>query len=131
VIKALFSVGSIVYLASALDPCTLGPSADDGGSGSGSTSDGGASQTIGAQCNAIVTEFCSQAINRCGLSGFTVSDCVTNDMTQCCTSGASCSQQSNEPQSTVDTCKTDIDNEDCNSVVNSTLPNSCQVLLRP
>jgi hypothetical protein len=132
VIRALFAIGSFVCFASALDPCQLGPSGDDGGSSSssGSSSDSG-SETIGAQCSAIVTEFCSQAINRCGLAGFTLSDCVTNDMGQCCTSGGSCDQSSNEPASTVDTCKTDIDNEDCNGVVNSTLPSSCQPLLRP
>lgn len=133
-IRALFAVGSLVYLASALDPCQLGPGGDDAGSSTSSGSSSGSSSgasTIGAQCTSIVTEFCSQAINRCGLGGFTVSDCLTNDMPQCCTQGASCSQPSNEPASAVDTCKSDIDNEDCNFVVNSTLPSSCQPLLRP
>jgi hypothetical protein len=133
VIRALVALSSVLYFSSALDPCVLGPNPDagaEGGSGS-SASSGGGPQTIGTQCNAIVNEFCSQAVSRCALVGFTVSDCVASDMTQCCSAGNTCTQTSTQPQSSVDSCKNDIDNEDCNFVANSTLPSSCQPLLHP
>jgi hypothetical protein len=131
VTRLAFALSSALCLSAGLDPCTLGPSTDDGGGGSGSSS-GGAPPTIGSQCTAIVEEFCTQAVQRCALAGFTVSDCVTNDMPDCCSVvSGTCNQTSNEPASAVDTCKSDIDTEDCNFVVNSTLPDSCQALLHP
>jgi hypothetical protein len=110
------------------------PGGDDGGaggSGSSSSGSGANSNTIAAQCNAIVNEFCTQAVARCALAGFTVSDCVSADMSQCCSTGNTCDAKSSDPQSAVDTCKGDIDTEDCNFIVNSTLPPSCQALLHP
>jgi len=130
----LLTAASFLGMASALDPCTLGPDADAGtGSSSGGSSSGssGGTQTVGTQCTAIVTEFCQQAVSRCGLAGFTVADCVSSDMPQCCSSGNTCNGSSSQPSSSVDTCKSDIDSEDCNAVTNSTLPDSCQVLLHP
>jgi hypothetical protein len=134
-IRALLTAASVLLgMASALDPCTLGPDADAGSGSSGGGSSSGSSsgsQTVGTQCTAIVTEFCQQAVSRCGLAGFTVADCVSSDMPQCCSSGNTCDAASSQPASSVDTCKTDIDSEDCNAVTNSALPDSCQVLLHP
>jgi hypothetical protein len=132
-IRALLAVGSLAAMCSALDPCTLGPNPDAGSSSGGGSSSGSSSGslTVGTQCTAIVTEFCSQAVSRCALTGFTVSECVASDMPQCCSSGNTCNAPSTQPASSVDTCKTDIDAEDCNAVTNSTLPSSCQVLLNP
>lgn len=127
-IRALLAASAVVYLSSALDPCNLDLPGYDAGSGDDA---GAPTGTLGSQCTAIVSEFCSQAINRCALQGFSQSDCVTNDMPQCCTSGASCDQKATQPQSAVDSCKSDIDIEDCNFVVNSTLPPSCQAFLQP
>jgi hypothetical protein len=138
VIRIALALSSALYFSAALDPCELGPPGSDGGSssGAGSSSGGGSSsgsgsQTIGVQCNAIVEEFCMQAIARCALAGFTVSDCVSNDLPQCCSAGNTCDQPSSQPASSVDTCKSDIDAVDCNFIANSTLPSSCQVLLHP
>ena len=85
-------------------------------------------QTVGDQCMAIDTEFCSQAINRCALVGFTLADCISNNMPTCCT-GSACAKLSMYPQSAVDVCKNDIDVEDCNAIVNSVTPQTCQTLL--
>lgn len=128
-LRVILAVSSVVYLSSALDPCDLNLPGTDAASGGDDASV--PSGTIGAQCTSIVTEFCQQAVNRCALQGFTVSDCLTNDMPECCSSGNTCDQKTTQPQSAVDSCKGDIDAEDCNFVVNSTLPPSCQVLLSP
>ncbi len=114
----------------ALDPNNLcGPATgDDGGAGGDGSS--GSPGTIEAECNEIVSEFCSQAINRCDVPGFDESECIASDMPQCCTAGASCSQKSTDTQSSIDQCKSDIDTADCNQIVNG-LPDSCLGLLHP
>jgi hypothetical protein len=129
VIRLLLAVSSVVYLSSALDPCNLDLPGYDAGSGGDDSS--APSGTIGEQCTSIVTEFCQQSVSRCALQGFDVSDCVTSDMPQCCSAGNTCDEKTTQPQSAVDSCKSDIDAEDCNAVVNSTLPSSCQGLLSP
>jgi hypothetical protein len=129
VVRALLLLSSAVWLSSALDPCNVDLPGYDAGSGDdGSSSPSG---TIGSQCTTIVSEFCTQAINRCALAGFTQADCVTNDMPQCCSAGNTCDQKSTSSSSDVSTCTGDIDQEDCNFVVNSTLPPSCSGLLHP
>jgi hypothetical protein len=128
VIRAVLAASSLVFFSSALDPCNLDLPGTEAGSGDDAGTPTG---TLGEQCSAIVTEFCSQAINRCGLQGFSQNDCVTNDTPQCCSAGNTCDQKATQPESAVDTCKSDIDSEDCNAVVNSTLPTSCQSLLSP
>jgi hypothetical protein len=114
---ALFSC--VAWLAAG---CVIGPSSADAGAGDAGT------QTVGDQCTAIDTEFCNQAISRCGMAGFTLADCVANNMGQCCT-GSGCSALSKYPMSSVDTCKAAIDAEDCNGIANSTTPQECQTLL--
>ena len=101
--------------------------ATDGSDAGGATGDAGA-ETVGEQCTAIDTEFCDQAINRCALSGFTLAECIANNMAACC-SGSACSAVSKYTQGAVDACKADIDVEDCNAIVNSMTPQSCQALL--
>ena len=119
-VRLLLVAGSSLYFAFALDPCAV----DSGGDGGGSTK-----ETIGAQCSSIITEWCQQGINRCALA-YTESECESSDASQCCSS-STCSQTSTSSQSDVDTCKADIDTIDCNFIVNSTLPPSCQGLLHP
>ena len=102
--------------------CDIGPAATDAGAGDAGT------QTVGDQCTAIDTEFCSQAISRCNMTGFTLADCVTNNMGQCCT-GSACSAVSKYPMSAVSTCTGEIDTEDCNGIANSMTPQDCQTLL--
>jgi hypothetical protein len=98
--------------------CIYSPtSGSDAGVGEAGT------QTVGDQCMAIDTEFCSYAINMCG-GGGDLSGCVTNNMSACCM-GSACSAISQYPQSTVDTCKAQIDLEDCNCVVNHVVPSVC------
>jgi hypothetical protein len=52
-------------------------------------------------------------------------------MPMCCSSGDSCDTKATSSQSDVDTCKSAIDNADCNYIVNATYPNECQALLHP
>jgi hypothetical protein len=107
--------------------CTLDlPGAGDGGDDAETPVDAGSS-TVGQQCTQILTELCTQAISRCGQSGFTVTDCVNNDMSQCCET--TCSSKSSNPQSTVDACKAAFDSEDCNLIATSTTPSACSSLL--
>jgi hypothetical protein len=119
----------IVVGLSALDPCDLNLPGYDGGEEGGST-DATTTTTIGTQCTQIITELCSQGLSRCALS-YALSDCVAQNETQCCSSGDSCDQKSTSSQSDVDTCKTAIDNADCNYIVNAQLPDECQSLLHP
>jgi hypothetical protein len=83
--------------------------------------------TVGQVCTQILTELCTQSIDRCGLMGFTIQDCVSNDMSQCCST--SCSEESDASSSTVSSCKADFDSEDCNAITNNTTPSDCTTLL--
>jgi hypothetical protein len=100
-----------------------------GGSDAASGVEGGAveagSATVGDQCSAIVAAFCNQAVGPCGMVGFTLSDCVNNDMMMCCM-GSACGATSQSSTATVNACTTAIASEDCNMVANSTLPAACQ-----
>jgi len=108
-----------VVLAATLGvACMIGPTASDAGTPEAGTA------TVGDQCTAVVTEFCSQAIGRCMVLGFTLKDCIDADMPMCCT-GSVCNRTSTLPASTIDTCKAAIDAEDCNGIANSQLPAQC------
>ena len=125
-IRTLLIVASI----SALDPSNCGIDGADAGDEGGTTDATTTTQTIGTQCTEIITELCSQGLSRCALS-YALSDCVSGDMPMCCSSGDSCDKTATSSQSTVDTCKTAIDNADCNYIVNATFPDECQALLHP
>jgi len=115
----------LVSLSGAACTITL-PGSDDGGTEAAATGDAGVG-TVGQVCTQILTELCSQSINRCGLQGFTIADCVSSDMSQCCST--TCSQQSTASQSTVASCKSAFDTEDCNDVTNNTTPSACSTLI--
>jgi hypothetical protein len=109
---------------SAVDPgCGL-DGGDDGGA-----ADTGPAQTVGTQCTAVITEFCAQ-YPRCALDD-SISDCVANNMPACCSTGDTCDQVSTSTEGDVATCKTDIDNLDCNFIANMALAPSCQGLVHP
>jgi hypothetical protein len=114
--------------------CELTLPGDDGGAGTGSTTDVAAqTQTQGLQCTRIVTEFCTQAINRCGLGvvgAFNLDDCIKNDTHQCaCMASGTCSDVSSASSSDVATCTQAIDSEDCNSIALSTSPTECAIFV--
>jgi hypothetical protein len=105
--------------------CELTLPGDDGGTDAGSKSDVTTqTQTIGDQCTAVFTELCTQAINRCGESGFTLDQCINADLPTCCI-GSQCNQVSQVPSSTVSACTAAIDNEDCNLIATSNAPAEC------
>jgi hypothetical protein len=120
----------LVVGLSSLDPSGCGIDGADAGDEGGTSDATTVGQTVGTQCTEIITELCSQGLSRCALS-YALSDCVANGMPMCCSSGDSCDSKATSSQSDVDTCKTDIDNADCNYIVNATYPSSCQSLLHP
>jgi hypothetical protein len=91
-----------------------------------SGSDAGA-QTVLEQCTAIYTELCQQAISRCDLMGFTLNDCVTNNVDTCCT-GSVCNETSLSSAAAVNACTAAIDAEDCYSLSTNATPSACQGL---
>jgi hypothetical protein len=120
----------IVVGIASLDPSNCGIDGADAGDEGGTSDATSTVQTIGTQCTEIITELCSQGLSRCALS-YAISDCVASNMPMCCSSGDSCDTKATASQSTVDTCKTAIDNADCNYIVNATYPAECQTLLSP
>jgi hypothetical protein len=132
--RALFAIAGGaaavgVTLIAAASGCTITLPGADGGAGSEDSGTGAeaeaAAQTVGDQCTTIFTELCTQAINRCGLQGFSVDQCVSADMPSCCT-GTVCNETSQSPASAVTGCTQAIDTEDCNALVNSMTPAACQ-----
>lgn len=133
-IRTILSLTSILSL-SALDPCGLDLPGSDAGEEAGGSDATTGSQTVGTQCTAILNELCSQASTRCA-QGDSVSDCVSSESAQCCSSGNTCDDKSSSSQNDVDTCKGAIDTADCNIIVNALsgtgpLPAECQSLLHP
>lgn len=120
---AALGLGGLTWLAGPACTLTLPGSSDAGANDAPVASVG----TVGQVCTQILTELCTQAIDRCGEMGFGISDCVTDDMSQCCS--ATCGTASTASSGTVDACKSAFDTEDCNSIVNSTTPSECESLL--
>jgi hypothetical protein len=101
--------------------CTIGPAGGaDGGGGGTSTSP---AQTVGDQCEDVLTEFCTKANEMCAID-IGLQDCINNYMALCCT-GSACDQTSTISEATVTECKQTIDGEDCNIVVNTVNPGGC------
>jgi hypothetical protein len=82
------------------------------------------SQTIGNQCTAVFTELCTQAITRCDVSGFTVDECINDNLPTCCT-GSRCNQVSQFSSSDVSACTSAIDAEGCELIAMSNSPSQC------
>jgi hypothetical protein len=106
--------------------CTLTlPGSSDAGATGTSTAEAGVG-TVGQVCTQILTELCTQAIDRCGYS-YTIPTCVQGDMSMCCLT--TCSEESDASASTVSSCKSAFDDEDCNAVTVGTTPSECTTLI--
>jgi hypothetical protein len=81
-------------------------------------------QTLGDQCTTVFTQLCTQAITRCGDTGFTVDQCVSANLPTCCT-GSHCSQVSQLSSSDVSACTSAIAAEDCQRIALSSSPSQC------
>jgi hypothetical protein len=114
-------VTCVVSAAVALAACVIGPQT----SGDAGASDAAGTTTVGDQCTDILTELCRQASSRCAMQGFTIDQCVANDMSTCCT-GSACNATSQSSAADVSACKQAIDAEDCNLIANSATPAACQ-----
>ena len=113
------ALGATLALSLLVPGCQL-PGADSGG-------DGGcvdAGQTVNDQCQTVYTELCKQAA-RCNISIPSITECVSSDVAQYCCTGSACSAWSCQAPSQVAACTADIDNEDCNAVVNNATPATC------
>jgi hypothetical protein len=97
------------------------------GSDAGSDASSGGGQTVLDQCTAIYTELCQQAIGRCALQGFTLDECVRNNVDTCC-AGSVCSETARSSVAAVAACKSALDAEDCYSLSTNSTPSACQGL---
>ncbi len=104
--------------------CTITTS-DPGADGGAASDGGGGTQKVGDQCEEIYTELCTQAINRCGITGYPLDQCVASNKQACC-QGSVCDQISQSPSSAVDACKSAIDAEDCYAISIDNNPPACQ-----
>ncbi len=100
--------------------CTLKVVPPDPGSDASAT---GGTQTVDDQCKEISTELCSKA-QSCAVGG-DPGTCVNSYVDLCCV-GSVCDEISKSPPSAVDACKSAIDTEDCNALVNGEAPAACQ-----
>jgi hypothetical protein len=103
--------------------CTLTTTGDGAGTGAGTST-----QSVGDQCTAIATEYCTQGINRCGVLE-PLDTCVNSFVLRCCT-GSACNQTAQSSSAEVDACKQALDAEDCNGIVNGASPTACMSLPR-
>ena len=101
--------------------CTLTLPGSDAGSDASATGP----QTVLEQCNTIYTELCQQAIGRCDLQGFTLNDCITNNVDTCCM-GSVCNETSQSSAAAVAACTSALDAEDCYSLSTNSVPSACQ-----
>jgi hypothetical protein len=101
----------VVVFSSAALGCTIHTIASDAGP------DDAGSQTVGDQCAAIATAFCTQAIGTCGVPE-ALSDCIANETPTCCT-GSTCNAVSQSSPLALEDCKSAIAVEPCNLVVNA------------
>jgi hypothetical protein len=112
--RALAGLGVLLGAA-----CTFTTNSADAGIGGGVAG----SQTVGEQCETVVTDFCTQAM-KCGYT-YAVNDCVTDDTPMCCDAGSACSEISPSSPATVEACTSAIDALDCNSFANNVVPSAC------
>jgi hypothetical protein len=99
----------VVVVASAALGCTIHTIGADAGP------DDAGSQTVGDQCAAIATAFCTQAIGTCGVAD-TLSNCIANEMPSCCT-GSTCNAISQSSPRALEACTSAIAVESCYLVV--------------
>ncbi len=96
-----------------------GCSASSAGAGGGCADAG---QTFGEQCTAVYTELCKQGA-RCNMSPSSIDECASSAAAQyCCTGGACEDAGSCQAPAQVSACTSDIDNADCNIIVNFSNP---------
>jgi hypothetical protein len=117
---ALTVVAILTLLAAAMAGglLALGCSSSSGASAAAQCADAG--QTYGEQCTTVYTELCKQGA-RCGTSTGSITDCASNAAAQYCCTGSACDDAGAcQAPSQVSACTSDIDNADCNIIVNFT-----------
>ena len=115
-VLAAAAVVSLLAGATTVGVIALGCSASSGASAAAQCADAG--QTYGEQCTTVYTELCKQYA-RCGIPASSIQDCASNAVTQyCCTGGACDDAGACQAPAQVSACAADIDNADCNIIVN-------------
>jgi hypothetical protein len=94
--------------------CSIGPAATD----SGATGTATSTSTVGDQCDQVATDYCENALNRCGITGL-LSDCISGEESLCCT-GSACDALSTVSDTTVTDCEQVFDTEDCDPLTQMT-----------
>ncbi len=117
---ALTVVAILTLLAAAMAGglLALGCSSSSGASAAAQCADAG--QTYGEQCTTVYTELCKQGA-RCGTSTGSITDCASNAAAQYCCTGSACDDAGAcQAPAHVSACASDIDNADCDILVNFT-----------
>jgi len=102
----------------------IGPDSSDGGTDSGAAT----THTLGDQCAAIATEYCSRT-DDCELEQDPQS-CQDEAVSSCC--GSHCNDTSSIDETAVETCVDDLRSADCDTISailggdSTSLPASCQ-----
>ncbi len=104
----------------------VGCSASSAGTGNGCADAG---QTFGEQCTTVYTELCKQYA-RCNMPASSINDCASSAAAQSCCTGSACDDAGScQAPAQVSACQADIDNADCNIIVNfanaSDTPSDC------
>jgi hypothetical protein len=115
----------VIAAAIALGLLAAGCSASSGASNAAVCADAGL--TFGAECTTVYTELCKQGA-RCGGAPASIDDCASTESEQSCCTGSACEDAGAcQAPAQVSACTSDIDNADCNVIVNFTTqtPSDC------
>jgi hypothetical protein len=125
----LAGVGVVSGMTSAAVPVAVGMLLEpgcgaDSGAAAADAECSDAAESFGSQCTEVYTTLCEQG-SRCGLS-VDVPSCVTSNMVHCPCPNGQCDAGSCQAESEVQACQSDVEGEDCNDIVNDTIPSDCQ-----
>ncbi|HEY4014350.1 MAG TPA: hypothetical protein VGM06_13495 [Polyangiaceae bacterium] len=101
------AIGAVAPFASS--GCTIQPLEGDAGTtGGGPAPD----ETVGDQCSAIASAFCTHVIDDCGFTD-SLADCLSQETPTCCSVASDCDAISQTSSSALDACTAAIAAQDC------------------
>jgi hypothetical protein len=109
--------------------CTIQPLGSDAGTGGGGTT----TQTVGDECAALATAFCTHVIDDCGVAD-SLADCLSTESPTCCSVPSDCDAISETTSGELDACTSEIAQQDCASATADGIADlpSCQgIPVRP
>jgi hypothetical protein len=102
---------ALVFAASG---CTIMPLNSDAGTSGGTPT----TETVGDQCAALASAFCTHIISDCGIAE-SLSDCITEESPTCCSVPSDCDAISQTSSSALASCESAIATQDCASATSS------------